>query len=99
MLGLDYAYQVFFVVDVEVKVGFVVGIEFVQKMRLDDGDSHVGGDVLDECLFVVAVLGEDVSLEEDFVIRDEQRNGAIGVVECWIMWRCGICCLVESFDS
>ena len=56
MFGLDYAYQVFFVVDVEVEVGFVVGVEFVQKMRLDDGDSHVVSDVLDECLFVVAVL-------------------------------------------
>ena len=56
MLGLDYTNEMFFVVDVEVEVGFVVGIEFMKKIRLDDLNSHVSLDVLDKYLFVMIVI-------------------------------------------
>ena len=81
MLGLDYTNEMFFVVDVEVEVGFVVGIEFMKKIRLDDLNSHVSLDVLDKYLFVMIVIWEYFCLEENVTVRDEQRNSAIGFGE------------------
>lgn len=43
----------------------------MQEMRLDDWNSHVRCDVPDECFFVMAVIGEDISLEENIVVGDE----------------------------
>lgn len=53
------------------EVGFVVGVEFMEKMGFDDWTSHVGSYVFYEGFFKMVELAEDFSLEEDFVVWDE----------------------------